>query len=450
MSENGSDSSANEGLEKICRDFLRNVCRRGKRCKYLHPDEKEQEILSNSINGTGKVEYVFCHDYQNSQCTRTNCRFIHCTRDEESYFKTTGQLPQHILEASIRKGITVDFPNGRPGEVPVCKDYLKGECRRGGKCKFRHMSVREYEIELGLVQGPPWQSVESGPVLISRRRERLEDGMCFANVNNGNVGVDRDLGPPEIKRRHVINLDPQNTTICLRENHHHQIPNGHCFAAPAANGGMVFHADARSLMIEEENAMLRKKVEELKKQVSDLTATNEFLLDQNAQLRIGGKRTANVTAVTVPAVTITNTGAPTMQVQPITAQIQPAQAPTPQQMVNAAVAAGTLRTVTASVATVPVSIAAVAGAPVSIATVSMAPVQIPPPVVTMAQQALTVEAGQPPQQPGAPPPQGQQQNPQQGGPQTLPMSISGATAPLVSYPIMTQDLRPVLQTSLSH
>jgi hypothetical protein len=214
-----------------------------------------------------------------------------------------------------------------------------------------------------------------------------------------------------------------------------------CYAAPVL--------DTRTLLLDEENAMLRKKIEELKKQVSDLTATNEFLLDQNAQLRMGGKRTANVTAV-VPAVTITNTGAPTMQVQPITAQIQPAQAPTPQQMVNAAVAAGAIRTVTASVATVPVSIAAVAGAPVSIATVSMAPVQIPPPVVTMAQQTLTVEGPQPPQQPGAPPQQGQQQNPQQGGPQSLPLSISGATAPLVSYPIMTQDLRPVLQTSLSH
>jgi hypothetical protein len=80
--------------------------------------------------------------------------------------------------------------------------------------------------------------------------------------------------------------------------------------------------------------MLRRKIEELEKQVSDLTASNEFLLDQNAQLRMGGKRTASVTAVSVPAVTITNTGAPTMQVQPITAQIQPAQAPTPQQMVR--------------------------------------------------------------------------------------------------------------------
>ena len=63
--------------------------------------------------------------------------------------------------------------------------------------------------------------------------------------------------------------------------------------------------------------------------------------------------------------------------------------------------------------------------------------------------SVCVAGPQPPQQPGAPP-QGQQQNPQQGGPQSLPLSISGATAPLVSYPIMTRDLRPVLQTSLSH
>ena len=108
-----------------------------------------------------------------------------------------------------------------------------------------------------------------------------------------------------------------------------QAPHGNCYAVP-----MLSHIETRTLFLDEENTMLRKKIEELKKQVSDLTATNEFLLDQNAQLRMGGKRTTNVTAVTVPAVTITNTGAPTMQVQPITAQIQPAQAPTPQQMVR--------------------------------------------------------------------------------------------------------------------
>ncbi|KAJ8911530.1 hypothetical protein NQ315_005900 [Exocentrus adspersus] len=64
-------------------------------------------------------------------------------------------------------------------------------------------------------------------------------------------------------------------------------------------------------------------------QVSDLTATNEFLLDQNATLRVSGKRNGTVN---VPAVSITNTN-------------------TPPQQVN--------RTVIASVATVPVSLATV-------------------------------------------------------------------------------------------
>ena len=226
--------------------------------------------------------------------------------------------------------------------------------------------------------------------------------------------------------------------------------------------------------------------------MSDLTVTNEFLLDQNAQLRMGSKRTAaNLSALTVPAVAIANGG------QPLSAQITSAQTPTPQQMVNAAAAvaaAGTLRTVTASVATVPVSIAAVAGTPVSIATVSMAPVSLPPPVVTMSQtigvsgpqqtigvsgpqqaiavsgpqQALGVSGQQTlgvsgPQQglggqqamgvsgpqptigaPPAPPPPPPQQTAPPTCPQSLPLAISAATAPLVSYPI------PVLQTSLSH
>lgn len=122
-------------------------------------------------------------------------------------------------------------------------------------------------------------------------------------------------------------------------------------------------------MLEEENNLLHKQVAELKKQVSDLTATNEFLLDQNAQLRVSSKRNAgNVASVTVPAVTITNTTVPPNNTS----------APPPQQMI---------RTVTASVATVPVSIATVtAGNPVSIGAVSMAPVQAVP-AVSIAQPA---------------------------------------------------------------
>jgi len=47
-SENGSDSPSRDrnsdfSGERVCRDFLRKVCRRGNRCKYVHPNEKDQD-----------------------------------------------------------------------------------------------------------------------------------------------------------------------------------------------------------------------------------------------------------------------------------------------------------------------------------------------------------------------------------------------------------------------
>jgi hypothetical protein len=71
-------------------------------------------------------------------------------------------------------GITPDV--SRPGELPVCKDYLKGECRRGGKCRFRHLSVREYEMELtyGARNPSHTTAATNGLGSISRRRERFE------------------------------------------------------------------------------------------------------------------------------------------------------------------------------------------------------------------------------------------------------------------------------------
>jgi hypothetical protein len=64
----------------------------------------------------------------------------------------------------------------RPGEVPVCKDFLKGECRRGGKCRVRHLSTREYEMELtyGARNQSNTSSAVNGLASVSRRRERFE------------------------------------------------------------------------------------------------------------------------------------------------------------------------------------------------------------------------------------------------------------------------------------
>ena len=42
-------------------------------------------------------------------------------------------------------------------------------------------------------------------------------------------------------------------------------------------------------MLQQENMLLKSRVEELKKQVQELTTTNNFLLEQNAQLRLSVK-----------------------------------------------------------------------------------------------------------------------------------------------------------------
>ena len=89
---------------------------------------------------------------------------------------------------------------------------------------------------------------------------------------------------------------------------------------------------------EHEYSLLRKTCAELKRRVDELQATNEFLLEQNAKMRLSTcDKTALQAAMTgVPTVTITN--APPALTQAVA-----------------------IPTVTASVATVPVSIAAVAG-----------------------------------------------------------------------------------------
>lgn len=413
-SENSSNSTTDDPEkeeEMICRDFLRNVCNRPN-CKFIHTEKRD--IV--------KFEIKFCHDYQHNKCNRHMCRFIHCKEADERYFWDTGKFTSEIIESMVLQGILPQISSG-PGDIPICKDFLKVNCLRKKYCKFQHITRKEFEKKLGRYSKGNTSQLHQ----VSNSVDSFHE---FKQNNKQDFMFEYEFDvEPKAKRRHY-RLSTEYPLNLFRDREHltHNPFVSTVFSNP------------RFMFVEEENIFLRRKIEELNKKVSDLTATNEFLLDQNAQLRIGTKRATNVTAVTVPAVTITNTGAPTMQVQPITAQIQPAQGPTPQQMVNAAVAAGTLRTVTA---TVPVSIATVT--PVSISAVSMAPVQIPPPVVTMAQQNLTIEGP-----PAAPPQQPQQQNPQQAGPQSLPLSISGGTAPMVSYPIMTQELRPVLQTSLPH
>ncbi|NWT17322.1 ZC3HA protein, partial [Vireo altiloquus] len=370
----GSGDEAGAGADDICRDFLRNVCKRGKRCRFRHPDISEVTNL-----GVRKNEFIFCHDFQNKECVRLNCRFIHGTKEDEDCYKKTGELPPRLRQ-KVAAGLGLspaDLPNSKE-EVPICRDFLKGDCQRGAKCKFQHLQ-RDYEYEArGREQG-------LGP---GGRRYEPYDGLY-------------DPDEPVLKRRRAEGL---------YESYEYG------FGSPRA---------VEYRLLEEENVLLRKRVEDLKKQVNNLLATNEVLLEQNAQFRNQAKvmtlsSTATATEQTLaPTVgTVTNynhsiaqthttLSSQALQPRPVTQQdlvapagaqaAPPANAAPPMNPEIAPLSAALAQTIAQGMAPPPVSMAPVA--------VSVAPV-----AVSMAQPL--------------------------GG-----ITMSHATTPMVTYPIASQSMR---------
>lgn len=233
-SENSIDESLSpiSNADSICRDFLRHVCRRGNHCRYRHPDANEARRISHQ-----QQEYLFCHDFQNAGCRRSNCRFIHCSREEEDAFRRTGQLPVHLAQAAAL-GFIASEPGLAKGEAPVCKDFLKGECKRGVKCKYRHLTSAAYEQELicdhqSVIASSSSLVVSAPPDEPASKKRKMNEG--------------------------IEGLDYYDT--CR----------------------VVTLADYQLLM--EENQLLRRKVDDLKRHLSVLVATNELLLEQNARYR---------------------------------------------------------------------------------------------------------------------------------------------------------------------
>uniref|UniRef100_A0A8C5CJR5 C3H1-type domain-containing protein n=1 Tax=Gadus morhua TaxID=8049 RepID=A0A8C5CJR5_GADMO len=233
----GEEGGRGSGRWTACAGTLcANVCKRGKRCRFRHPDFSEVSDL-----GVQKNEFVFCHDHQNRECLRSSCRFVHGSKDDEDCYKRSGELPPRLRgKVAARLGLSpTDLPHSR-GEVPLCRDFLKGECQRGSKCKFRHVK-KDYEFE-------PAPRVGVGGAIGAGSgggRRRLE-GLRLVDATGGGhfeLGVPAPLPPRPLEYR----------------------------------------------FLEEENCLLRKRVEELKKQVSNLLATNDVLLEQNAQYRSQAK-----------------------------------------------------------------------------------------------------------------------------------------------------------------
>ncbi|XP_068123726.1 zinc finger CCCH domain-containing protein 10 [Hyperolius riggenbachi] len=261
-SASGSEDAASP-VEYVCRDFLRNVCKRGKRCRFKHPDSSDVSDL-----GVQKNEFVFCHDFQNKECGRINCRFIHGTKDDEDHYKTTGELPPRLRhKVAVGLGLSpTDLAS--KDEIPICRDFLKGECQRGDRCKFRHLQ-REYDYQFEYTGDRRGGVMNTGSAVGGLSTTATRNFEQFGSFNS--------LSEPEYY--------PSSTYYRY----------GDRFDDPVMKKRRVGYdgyynvSPVEYRMLEEENVMLRRRVEDLKKQVSVLAATNEVLLDQNAQFRSQAK-----------------------------------------------------------------------------------------------------------------------------------------------------------------
>lgn len=232
---NGASDDMKDSERTVCRDFLRNVCHRGPGCKFIHPND--------AIHG----DLVFCHDYQNIGCNRYDCKFLHGTKDEEKRYLDTGKLP-----ANVR--VPADT------NEPVCKDFLKRQCHRGRRCKFRHVDPDQSERS-GF---PPAPIRDSSATYYD---DRYGDEGTYPRTDRCGERYGTECWSPSPKRRRVS----------------------------------LYEEDIFSL--ERENRMLRSRMDDLQKQVKDLMSTNEFLLQQNAQLRISKQQTIPTAAITADPIT---------------------------------------------------------------------------------------------------------------------------------------------------
>lgn len=405
MSDNSESSSDDGGRsdklngksDDICRDFLRNVCKRGMRCRYRHPNADEARVLGR------KQEYTFCHDFQNTGCNRNNCRFLHCTREEEEHYKQTGQLPVRLQQAAAL-GIGVTPNNELPilrGEVPICKDYLKGDCKRGNKCKFRHINVSEYEFELRKSQRRDSKKSQ----LYDPYEDEFEKFECFEY--HGAVK----------RRRSDREYDNGDSSY--------------------NNYNGRFSSSTRPYsyqLLEEENAMLRRKVNELKKQVTDLTATNEVLLEQNARYRVSR---SNLQPLTVNQTLTPTVGATAAQAPPT--QLNHLATSLAQQIaLNSELASqhALQQRIAREMAAPPAQPGSIGAPPPLNPSVTMNPANIVP--VSISQTNLPgVSIASVSIQQTLPPTVSMNQN------------MQGAPSTLVSYPIMSQSIRSAA-SSLAH
>lgn len=203
--------------------------------------ESENKNDTNN-NTTGRSEEgignMICRDYQRGVCSRgPKCKFNH--------------------------------PDGMGTEVTnspmICRDFQNGKCSRS-TCKYLHLSNNEEKIYLRTGQMPPRRE---GPYPYKGRGEQTRAGpsdpICKDYLNNK---CTRGQG---CRYRHVFEDEGDFM--------------GYAFDGHPSKRRRDSYEGHSYYYLMDENESLRRRMADLQKQVTDLKATNEVLLEQNAKYR---------------------------------------------------------------------------------------------------------------------------------------------------------------------
>jgi len=293
-----------EKIDRVCLDYQNSYCSYGNRCKFLHPnsDYKKESLSKNSLS--------FCEDYRRGSCFNSSCARVHANKLIEEEYRETGWLPRDIQQWVIEKyGLCLRFLTETcTHTADDCRYehynlglYLKDVImKRSGRNEFReddvHSIVRSCGVCKEFTQGSctrdPCKFLHSAPIDCGVGNSKT----TWKDVWKREEGRHRDDGPDGKRRRmddgrdFFTGMAPNNGSAGMGNYGMSAMGNG---TTGMGGGGMMPNMAMANGTPEQQiwklqNAVVELNNEniELKRKLEGMRSTNQFLLEENANIRM--------------------------------------------------------------------------------------------------------------------------------------------------------------------